>query len=239
MTLSALVLGLSFGDPGCRDRFREPFSSTSIWNTAIGSAAEFHHVHLFDPSSKTCSVNHRPCQPATEYHNDQDFFLMALKPGSNETYPLTDWVDQGDWGGDNHCTVQKGAVVRAQIPLPYAWTTASDDGKSKPGQPNNNAMGVLLEDNRTIVQMQPVYRCAPGSPLLARWGNLTDGCPQRFDNVTDVFGEGITGSHGGSGLSGIGGTVRVCASLHFHFNTFLPTHTLSAHSLFTSMLCWF
>ena len=26
--------------PGCRDRFLEPFSSTSIWNTAIGSDAK-------------------------------------------------------------------------------------------------------------------------------------------------------------------------------------------------------
>ena len=28
----------------CRDRFLEPFSSTSIWNTAIGSGAVFSPV---------------------------------------------------------------------------------------------------------------------------------------------------------------------------------------------------
>ena len=38
---------------------------------------------------------------------------------------------------------------------------------SKPGQPNNNAMGLLLPDNRTLVQMQPVYRCSAGGSLLA------------------------------------------------------------------------
>ena len=33
----------------CRDRWLEPFSSDSIWNTAIGSAAEFRPANLFHP----------------------------------------------------------------------------------------------------------------------------------------------------------------------------------------------
>ena len=62
---------------------------------------------------------------------------------------------------------------------------------SKPGQPNNNAMGVLLEDGETVVQMQPAYRCGVGAPLLARFGNgSADGCPQQFPNVTSIFGDG-------------------------------------------------
>ena len=71
-------------------------------------------------------------------------------------------------------------------------------------------MGVLLPDDETIVQMQPAYRCgAHPSPLLARFGNATDGCPQGFPNVTSIFGDGALGSHGGSGLSGVGGTIRL------------------------------
>ena len=31
----------------CRDRFLEPFSSDSIWNTAIGSAASFAAANLY------------------------------------------------------------------------------------------------------------------------------------------------------------------------------------------------
>lgn len=167
---------------------------------------------------------------ATSFHNDQDFFLRVSSGD-----PLTDWIDQarcvetvslelvhppssfagslqGDWGGDDHCVVT-GRVVR-QIRFPREWTSASDcvrppdDCRSKPGQSNNNAMGVLLEDNETIVQMQPAYRCAWGSPLLARFGNESDGCPQQFPNVTSILGDGALGSHGGSGLSGVGGTIR-------------------------------
>lgn len=70
-------------------------------------------------------------------------------------------------------------------------------------------MGVLLEDNETIVQMQPAYRCGWGMPLLARFGNNSDGCPQKFPNTTSIFGDGALGSHGGSGLSGVGGTIRL------------------------------
>lgn len=61
----------------------------------------------------------------------------------------------------------------------------------------------------TLLQLQPVYRCAPGSPLLARFGNDTDGCPQNFPNVTSILGDGALGAHGGSGLSSVGGTIRL------------------------------
>ena len=185
--------------PPCRDRFFEPFSSTSIWNVAIGESAKYAHAGIYLPDGPCGSP---PCNEATDFHNDQDFFIRATPSD-----PLTPWIDQGDWGADDHCKVH--GVEVARIPLPAAWTTASDAGRSAPGQPNNNAMGVLLLDNRTIVQMQPAYRCAPGAPLLARWGNGTDGCPQRFPNITDIFGDGALGSHGGSGLSGVGGTIRL------------------------------
>lgn len=163
----------------CRDRFLEPFSSSSIWNTAIGSDAEFVSAKLYTPDGP-CGGVKKPCQVATQFHNDQDFFLRATPDD-----PLTPWIDQGDWGADDHCKAH-GRIV-SHIPLPLNWTTASDGGRSAPGQPNNNAMGLLLLDNRTIVQMQPAYRCAPDSPLLARFGNATDGCPERFPNTTDIL----------------------------------------------------
>jgi hypothetical protein len=74
-------------------------------------------------------------------------------------------------------------------------------------------MALLMQDNRTVLQMQPAYRCGFGSPLLARWGNSTDGGPQRFPNVTSIFGDGTYGAHGGSGLSSIGGSIRVSEPL--------------------------
>jgi hypothetical protein len=190
----------------CRDRFIEPFSSSSIWNTAIGSQAKFKPANLFGSA---------PLFPSN-FHNDQDFFLRV-----SDADPLVPWINQGDWGSDDHCKVTSAEA--SQIRLPRYWTTASDSGRSAPGQPNNNAMGVLLEDNETIVQMQPAYRCSPGGPLLARFGNATDGCPQMFPNVTSVFADGALGAHGGSGLSGIGGTIRM--------GELLPSSPPIAHAL--------
>jgi hypothetical protein len=108
----------------------------------------------------------------------------------------------------------------ARIRLPREWTSASDcDGpaksdssncRSKANQSNNNAMALLLEDNVSLVQFQPAFRCGfHPSPVFARWGNLTDGGPQRFDNVTSILGDGIGGAHGGSGLSSLGGSIRL------------------------------
>jgi hypothetical protein len=148
--------------------------------------------------------------------------------------PLTQWINQGDWGADEKCTIQNhshsgepctptsrqldGCVT--EIRLPRDWTSASDcDGppdssgsncRSAMNQPNNNAMALLLPDNETLVQMQPVYRFGyHPAPLLARWGNTTDGGPQQFPNTTSIFGDGTLGAHGGSGLSSIGGSIRL------------------------------
>ena len=55
-----LTLSLPITLP-CRDRFLEPFSSASIWNTAIGSAAQFSAAHLFNDTSNLPS----------QFHNDQ------------------------------------------------------------------------------------------------------------------------------------------------------------------------
>ena len=196
----------------CRDRFLQPFASTSIWNTAIGSRAQFVHAHLFDDSSNVTCVR-QPCGPPFSFHNDQDFII-----NSTESDPLTDWVDQGNWNGtQDKCAVVGKAIT--QIRFPASWTSASGGPPtngttrnrfySRPNQMNNNAMAVLLPDQEMWVQMQPAYRCAPGTALLARFGSATDGCPQQFPNVTSALGDGVLGSHGGSGLSGVGGSIRV------------------------------
>ncbi len=185
----------SSSDVPCRDRFLQPFANTSIWNTAIGSEAEFAATNLF-----------RTKFPE-QFHNDQEFFIRI--DSSDTEY---DWIDQGDWGGDQKCVIT-GKAVR-KIRLPKNWSTASDCDEfdnchSAADLMNNNPMGILLEDQETIVQMQPVYRCDTNGPLLARFGNETDGCPQQFPNTTSIFSDGNLGAHGGSGLSGVGGMVRL------------------------------
>ena len=61
LPLSLPISPLPISPLPCRDRFLEPFSSASIWNTAIGSAAQFSAAHLFNDTSNLPS----------QFHNDQ------------------------------------------------------------------------------------------------------------------------------------------------------------------------
>ena len=163
----AAVNAASSAATSCRDRWLEPFSSDSIWNTAIGSAAQFAPANLFDPED--------PRGIPDNFHNDQDFLLRV-----STSDPVTHWINQGDWDADEKCTIQQHRHsgmpcgpnstqldgCSTAIRLPREWTTASDcDGppnsagsncRSAANQENNNAMALLLPDNETIVQMQPV-----------------------------------------------------------------------------------
>jgi hypothetical protein len=68
-----------------------------------------------------------------------------------------------------------------------------------PNSNRNEGAVILLADGRTIVQVQPIARCSNGSYATAM---------VKEANV-DLYGDGIPGAHGGSGLSSIGGTIRL------------------------------
>ena len=77
----------------CRDRFLEPFSSSSIWNTAIGSGAVFAPANLFAT----------PSRYPTQFHNDQDFILRVT-----DADPHTKWINQVSvicFDCGHHCTL--------------------------------------------------------------------------------------------------------------------------------------
>ena len=111
------------------------------------------HAHMLIIFTLITAELFKTLRQPTQIHNDQDFFLRVT-----DADPITEWVDQGDWGADNHCTITGARGVHS-IPLPKDWTSASDCDasgcRSAPNQANNNAMGVLLPDNVSIVQMQP------------------------------------------------------------------------------------
>ena len=67
----------------CRDRWLEPFSSDSIWNTAVGSGARFEPAGLFAEGDARGVPDN--------FHNDQDFLVRT-----STADPVTDWKNQGD-----------------------------------------------------------------------------------------------------------------------------------------------
>lgn len=108
------------------------------------------------------------------------------------------------WSGKDRCTATGGLLM--QVPMPSTYVV-----------PNNNlnsSATFLLPDRRTLVQTQPLARCTAGGSATSM---------AKFANV-DLYGTGITGAHGGSGLSAIGGSIRL-GELR-PGSTFGPRHAL-------------
>ena len=169
----------------CRSPLQWPFNATSIWNTPIGSAARYEGTGLFprDGSNRSTFGSFR--------HDD-----MVLIP-SSPTDPAVPWHSQGHWGGPQtpaaYCNATGPVVGQVRIPPAFVWCA--------PG--GNNAAAILLPNQRSVLLAQPAYICAPGAPLLA----LT---PPAGEATADLVAEGgALGGHGGSGLSALGGALRL------------------------------
>jgi hypothetical protein len=106
------------------------------------------------------------------------------------TAPMTQlYFSDAGWSGGNRCTAKGGLLLT--VPMPSDYVVPNGTG--------SNAAAFLMPDQRTIVQTQPLARCSPGGygTSSATWPNV------------DLYGPGITGAHGGSGLSAIGGSIRI------------------------------
>jgi hypothetical protein len=94
------------------------------------------------------------------------------------------------WRGGDRCVTSNGKNLMA-LPIP--------DSYQVPNSRANNGAAVLSADGQTIMQIQPFTRCSVGGYATSL---------ATFEPV-DIRGPGITGAHGGSGLSAIGGTLRL------------------------------
>ncbi|MEL6816332.1 MAG: calcium-binding protein [Cyanobacteria bacterium J06598_3] len=117
---------------------------------------------------------------------DVDYFYV-LDAGD----PLQPVFAPGNWGpGRASGTAYRNIAL--PIPDDLLVPDATDD------ETPNNAAAFLLPDGRTLVQLNPLTRDRIGGPISG-WRAATE----------DIYETGIRGGHGGSGLSSIGGTVRL------------------------------
>jgi hypothetical protein len=105
--------------------------------------------------------------------------------------PVVPFYTNGVWGSGRCST----SVFRYNLNLPADFMVP--DARS--GWTPNAVAAILAPDGRTLHQMNPVSRCSAGGPLTAGWV-----APDQ-----DIYGDGILGGHGGSGLSSIGGSLRL------------------------------
>ncbi|HEY2003644.1 MAG TPA: hypothetical protein VGH44_00840 [Candidatus Saccharimonadia bacterium] len=106
------------------------------------------------------------------------------------TAPLTSIMYNGSgWSGASRCASQGSEL--AKVPIPTGFVI--------PNNGANNSAAFLEADGRTVLQSQPFTRCTAGGIATSL---LT------FPTV-DLYGDGISGSHGGSRLSALGGSIRL------------------------------
>jgi hypothetical protein len=104
--------------------------------------------------------------------------------------PLTKLYYNGvGWDGGDRC--KPGSDILAIVPVPNDYTV--------PNNNDNNGAVFLLADHRTLLQSQPFTRCEAGGPATSL---LTF-------REQDLYGNGISGAHGASGLSSLGGSLRL------------------------------
>jgi len=120
---------------------------------------------------------------------DEDYIVMS--PG----LPLIDiYENYAGWDrNQSRCAIQGKKLFEAPIPKNFRVSPDTWDGATP-----NAGLAVLMPDGHTIKQTQPFAFCDSAKGATSQYV---------FDDQ-DLYGSGIYGAHGGSGLSAIGGTLR-------------------------------
>jgi len=120
---------------------------------------------------------------------DLEYFYQ-LKDGD----PMRQVLSPGNFG-PGRCTGKQSM----QLSLPIPDNLIVPDATSQPYSTPNNAAAFLMPDGKTIEQLEPLARCSAGGNIHG-WRNPSPG--------VEIKGDGIKGTHFGSGLSALGGSIR-------------------------------
>lgn len=173
--------------PTSRNVYQLPFSEDSIWNTPIGSGAQWH-----DPAFTGLTLN------PSGYREEGD--IVVLKPSSPSTAIA---YNRGSFDVEgNRCPVEGETFGYAGVPTSWTYTEGALIGDVKV-----NGCGVFLKtDGRTLMHTYATARCTAGQPVTTR--TVLKSWPPRADHE-DIYGSGRAGQQGGTHLSSLGGCLRV------------------------------
>jgi hypothetical protein len=105
--------------------------------------------------------------------------------------PVREITDDRDfWDGPRCASTRPSGIMTA---FPDSVLVPDATANYRP----NRAAAILQPDGRTIVQVNALARCTAGGPVFGI-----------YHYTVDIYGQGIKGGAGGSGLSSIGGTIR-------------------------------
>ena len=168
----------SCGSGQSRDKNTWPFACNSIWNVPIGSNAKYVDAYI---GSKGVGV-------------DTDWYITT-----KDSDPAVPTYMSPTWG-PGRCS---GTIPQQQAqwhpeaagPLNVPYNLIVPDATT--GSTPNSSSAILKPDGKTLVSFNTTARCQAGAPLYGNWYGQQD-----------IYGDGIEGGHGGSGMSSIGGSIR-------------------------------
>lgn len=131
-------------------------------------------------------------KPAGYISGDVDYYIVTT-----EADPFVPWYNPDSWLKGRCSNTGKGRNDYLHVPQDLIVPDAT------PEKTPNNSAAFLQPDGKTLIQMSPLTRCQPGGAVF---GYVAPSYPHYHENI---YGQGITGGHAGSGLSSIGGTVRM------------------------------
>jgi hypothetical protein len=129
-------------------------------------------------------------QGAGSFYLDDDVIILA--PDAPLTDVYANYQDWSNMAAGSRCAAEGPLLTR--LPIPPEFIVPHEQGTP------NMAAAVLLPDGVTIHQSQPFHRCQAGGYSVSHYIY-----PE--DNI--LTGDGIRGAHGGSGMSSLGGTIRL------------------------------
>ncbi len=171
------------GAPVGRDPLLWPFASDSIWNMPVGANAKY----------VDASIGSRG------FGTDTDWFITT-----KASDPLVPTYAPPTFGAGRCAGTapqqQAQWHLEAAQPLHVPSNLIIADAINANGiySTPNNSSAFLEPDGKTLVSFNVTTRCKAGDPLYGNWFGQSN-----------LYGDGISGGHGGSALSSIGGSIRV------------------------------
>ena len=166
-----------------RDPYLWPFSKTSIWNMPIGSNANYKDAKFRDARHVGVDVQH------------------IIKVSNSD--PMTRVVESPGFG-PGRCSGTQYLGFDLRVPHNFI---VPDAGNSPYGNTPNSNFAMVQPDGEMVFQGVRISRCDAGGPLhLPTW--------YRYSNnrkMASIKGDGIKDNRGqgASGMSALGGTVRL------------------------------
>ncbi|MEM1227943.1 MAG: hypothetical protein AAGJ40_19820 [Planctomycetota bacterium] len=164
-----------------------PFTKTSIWNTPIGSGAVYVDARIDEAFHRHYDSNEAACDRVTTEA------VVLYRERSH--YPKTE-IYASSWG--NRCDPQTKLEHSIRFPPEFLYNSTPRTGSVEA----NGAWAFMWADG-TLRAATIFGRCRKGGPLLLpSWA---------FNRSTRVDGDGLidASGHGASGMSGLGGLLRI------------------------------